>query len=101
MVGSGGGERKDKELNKARALCALQPPLLSNWTNGTGVRSACLGFSLSLPTYASKQVGRPHSPAVVLKARTRSLPTKILDGLKNGHIQSQGCKRAKQQGFAP
>jgi hypothetical protein len=29
MVGRGGGERKDQQLNKA--LCALQPPLPSNW----------------------------------------------------------------------
>ena len=59
------------------------------------------GFSLSLSAYASKQIARPHSPAVVLKARARSLPTKILDILKYGHIQSQGCKSAKQQGLAP
>src|ERR1700730_3404697 len=59
------------------------------------------GFSLSLSAYASKQVARRHSPAVVLKARARSLPTKILDILKYGHIQSQGCKSAKQQGLAP
>jgi hypothetical protein len=79
--------------------CALQPPLLSNGNKWN--KRACLGFSLSLPAYASKQIGRPHSPAVVLKARTRSCPTKILDGLKYGHIQSQGCKSAKQQGLAP
>src|SRR6476620_7324570 len=54
-----------------------------------------------LSAYASKQIARPHSPAVVLKARARSLPTKILDILKYGHIQSQGCKSAKQQGLAP
>ena len=58
-------------------------------------------FSLSLSAYASKQIARPHSPAVVLKARVRSLPTKILDILKYGHIQSQGRKSAKQQGLAP
>jgi putative transposase len=59
------------------------------------------GFSLNVSAYASKQIARPHSPTVVLKARTRSLPTKILDGLKYGHIQSQGRKSAKQQGLAP
>jgi hypothetical protein len=30
-IGRGGGDRKDKLLNKAWALCALQLPLLSNW----------------------------------------------------------------------
>ena len=58
-------------------------------------------FSSSLSAYASKQIARLHSPAVVLKARARSLPTKILDILKYGHIQSQGRKSAKQQGLAP
>jgi hypothetical protein len=29
--GRGGGDRKDKLLNKACALNALQPPPLSNW----------------------------------------------------------------------
>ena len=31
MVGRGGGDRKDKLLNKACALNALQPLPLSNW----------------------------------------------------------------------
>jgi len=31
MVGRGGGDRKDKLLNKTCALNALQPPPLSNW----------------------------------------------------------------------
>jgi hypothetical protein len=59
------------------------------------------GFSLSLSAYASKQIGRPHFSAVVLKVLAWPLPTKILDFLKHGHIQSQGCKSAEQQGLGP
>jgi hypothetical protein len=35
-------------------------------------------------------------PAAFLKVRTRSLPAKILDRIKNGHIEPQGCESAKQ-----
>jgi|ERR1700733_9280108 hypothetical protein len=31
MVGRGGGDRNDKQTNKACALCALQPPPRANW----------------------------------------------------------------------
>jgi len=59
------------------------------------------GLLLSLPAYASKQIGRLHSPAVVLKVRARPLPMKIPDGLKYRHVQSQSRKSAEQQGLAP
>jgi hypothetical protein len=85
-----------------RNMLARAPRRLSDGHSpARRIPSGQLGFSLSLSAYASKQIARPHSPAVVLKARARSLPTKILDILKYGHIQSQGCKSAKQQGLAP
>src|SRR5437899_2247738 len=49
----------------------------------------------------TKQIWQFHPPAVFLKARARSLPTKILDGIEDGHIQAQGCKGAKQQSVVP
>ena len=59
------------------------------------------GDSSIQPCNAIKQIGGLHSLAVFLKVRARSLPAKIIDRIKNGHIQSQSRKSPKQQGVVP
>ena len=65
------------------------------WPGPRPLRKGWGTISLSLPAYARKQIGRPHSPAVALEVRARPLPTKILDSLKYRRVQSQGRKSAK------
>jgi len=53
------------------------------------------------PTDSTKQIGSLHPLALFFKVRAWTPPMDILDRLKNGHIESQSCKSAKQQGVVP
>src|SRR5579863_8755823 len=51
--------------------------------------------------YATQQSGRFYSAAAFLKIQTWSLPTKMLDRIKDRYSEPQGCESAKQKGVAP
>src|SRR3984957_7939138 len=67
---------------------------------------ACLN-SLARSTQAScrlnatKQIGCPQSQTILLKVRTRALPSQLVDGIKNRRIEAQSRQRAKQQSIVP